>query len=360
MRVFSQEFINLETYRNNERIPNFNNMLKVLRRERPSRPTLFEFIINSDKLLDALTDGIKYDLEDPLFQFKRTIDAYRIAGYDYACVRGTSFAFMTKRYKKENKSSLSLNEGSVITDRNSFMDYKWMEPEEADYSWLEELSYYLPDGMKLLVPGPDGVFETVLALVGFDNLCYMLADDPELVQEIFDSVGSRYLRYYGRCSKYESVGAMMADDDWGFKTQTFFSTDDMRKYVIPWHIKIAEAVHKNDKPITFHSCGNIEFVMDDVINKIKHDGRHSFEDEILPVEKAYEKYCGKIAILGGIDMDFLCRSTPEQIYDRSCALLERSRDRGAYALGSGNSIPDYVPIHNYLAMIAAAVMNEYY
>jgi len=25
--------------------------------------------------------------------------------------------------------------------------------------------------------------------------------------------------------------------------------------------------------------------------------------------------------------------------------------RGGYALGSGNSVPDYVPVENYLAMI---------
>jgi len=38
-------------------------------------------------------------------------------------------------------------------------------------------------------------------------------------------------------------------------------------------------------------------------------------------------------------------------------MLERSRERGGFALGSGNSIPNYVPYDNYIAMIAAATMN---
>jgi uroporphyrinogen decarboxylase len=34
-------------------------------------------------------------------------------------------------------------------------------------------------------------------------------------------------------------------------------------------------------------------------------------------------------------------------------MIERTAARGGYALGTGNSIPDYVPIENYLAMIRA-------
>jgi uroporphyrinogen decarboxylase len=36
-------------------------------------------------------------------------------------------------------------------------------------------------------------------------------------------------------------------------------------------------------------------------------------------------------------------------------MLEQTSAKGGYALGSGNSIPYYVPQENYLAMIAAAV-----
>ena len=87
---------------------------------------------------------------------------------------------------------------------------------------------------------------------------------------------------------------------------------------------------------------------------MKYDARHSYEDNIMPVEEAYEKYNGRIAILGGIDLNFLCTQTPENIYRRSRGMLERSAERGGYALGSGNSIPAYVPYENYIAMIRAA------
>jgi uroporphyrinogen decarboxylase len=54
----------------------------------------------------------------------------------------------------------------------------------------------------------------------------------------------------------------------------------------------------------------------------------------------------------------MSRAGPEDIYNRAVAMLERSRDRGGYALGTGNSVPYYIPHENYLAMVAAAVFND--
>jgi uroporphyrinogen decarboxylase len=130
---------------------------------------------------------------------------------------------------------------------------------------------------------------------------------------------------------------------------------DMRKYVVPWHKKIVEVIHKSGKPAILHSCGNLRLLMDDIIDTIGYDAKHSYEDNIMPVEEAYEEYGDRIAILGGIDVDFVCRATPEEIKKRSAAMLERVKGRGGYALGTGNSVPEYVPQENYFAMISAAL-----
>ena len=90
--------------------------------------------------------------------------------------------------------------------------------------------------------------------------------------------------------------------------------------------------------------------MDDVIDDMKYDAKHSFEDIIEPVEQAYEKYGDRIAILGGIDLDFVCKSTPEQIQKRCKGMLERTGQKGGYALGTGNSVPEYVPEENFFAL----------
>ena len=57
---------------------------------------------------------------------------------------------------------------------------------------------------------------------------------------------------------------------------------------------------------------------------------------------------------GDADVDMLVRSDPETIYRRSRALLERTQDKGKYALGTGNSVAEYIPLENYFAMLSAA------
>ena len=73
----------------------------------------------------------------------------------------------------------------------------------------------------------------------------------------------------------------------------------------------------------------------------------------MPVEQAYDEYGGRIAILGRIDVDFVCKSTLEEVFRRSKEMVERAAGKGGYALGTRNSVPEYVPIDNYLAMIRA-------
>ncbi len=333
----------------------FHQLELVLQREKPDRPVLFEYFMNGD-LISHINGSSFSKLENPSGQIKSIIRFFHQTGYDYATIPSRYFdAFSFETADHGKKATISLNDGSVITDRKSFDSYGWPNPEKGNFDLLLQSATLLKDGMKFIVPGPGGLLENVTSLVGFENLCFMIFEDEELLQDIFDAVGSRLLRYYEICSSLAPVGALIVNDDWGYKTQTMLSPESLRQYVFPWHKRMVEAIHQNGKYAILHSCGNIADVIDDIVNDMKYDAKHSFEDTILPVEKAWELWHDRIAILGGIDMDFLVRSHSEDIQTRCRKILELT-DSKAYALGSGNSIPAYVPIKNYLAMID--VVNE--
>ena len=331
--------------------PDFNNLLAVLRREKPKRPTLFEFFLN-DPLYDRLA-GDAAVADGDLRPHLTVIEAFQRAGYDYASFLVPGFEFPQGDFHKE--ASRSLNEGALIHDRTSFEAYPWPDPHTADYAILDRLAPHLPKGMKLIAFAPDGVLEIAMSLVGFENLCYLTVDDQDLAGDIFEAVGSRLVEFYRLCAAHDSVGAILSNDDWGFKSQTMLSPGAMRRLVFPWHKKIVETAHAVGKPAILHSCGCLNEVMDDIIEDMRYDGKHSYEDVIQPVESAYDQYHKRIAILGGIDLDFLCRSTPEAVYQRSREMLARTERDGAYALGTGNSVPEYVPDENFFAMIRAAL-----
>ena len=334
----------------NRREPNFENLLKVLHNGVPERPVLFELFMNMP--LYELAAGRKVDSSDRLSGARITVEAFTKLGYDYAVLSG-GFHFPNHKYDRR-KLTISLNDSVLISDEESFEKYPWPDPTDADCSVLYDIKPYLPEGMKLSVAGPGGVIENVISLVGYDNLCYMVKDEPELAQRIFDGVGSRMVRYYERLAQIDTIGLLCSSDDWGFNTQTFLSPADMRKYVFPWHRKLVEVAHAAGKPIFLHSCGNMREVIGDIVD-MGFDAKHSFEDNILPIEQAYEAWHPQIALLGGLDMNFVCTQSPEEVARRTRAMLERTQTRGGWAVGTGNSIPEYVPLPQYMAMIEAAI-----
>ncbi len=328
------------------RTPDFDQILKVLRREEPDRPTIFEFSINDELMADASGKAPDY------LDFAGRAVSFARLGYDYATVGfGKFFEIKTP----ERQASYSANDTVTIPDRAAFESYRWPDPDSLPYHWLDEAAEKLTGNQKLIPVGPGGVLENLLALMGFDNLCFALADDPELVKNIADEVGSRLLRYYQRVVEYKAVGACFVNDDWGFCSQPMLPPGAMRELIVPWHRRMTECIHEAGMPAILHSCGNLKLLMDDIIDDCKFDGKHSFEDKIQPVEEAYEEFHSRIAIMGGIDLDFLCRAAPEAVYRRSAAMMERVKGRGGFALGSGNSIPAYVPAANYRAMSRAAL-----
>jgi uroporphyrinogen decarboxylase len=269
-------------------------MLRVLRREKPARPVLFELFLERH-LVEAVTGQSWETLDDPGIR-KAHISAAAALGYDYASIRASNFGFPT-RSDQHGMKTRSLNEGAVVTDWESFERYGWQDPEERYQGCLEALAPFLPGGMKFIVMGPGGVLENAIGLTGFDNLCYLLADDPALAEAIFNRVGEGIVAYYRQIAGCDSVGALISNDDWGFKTQTMLSPADMRRYVFPWHRRIVETGHAAGKPVILHSCGNLESVMEDVI-EMGYDGKHSYEDAIQPVERFYDAYRGRLAVIG--------------------------------------------------------------
>ena len=113
------------------REPDFDQFLKVVRRERPDRPAMFEIGLSGRLTVRFADPAIEPDWS------MRADNAYRLsahanAGYDGCIVHGSDFAF--PHGEREKASSVSLNQGALITDRASFRAYPWPEPDAADYS----------------------------------------------------------------------------------------------------------------------------------------------------------------------------------------------------------------------------------
>jgi len=243
----------------------------------------------------------------------------------------------------------------VIRTREDVQRYEWPNVRDADLFELEYVNEHLPEGMGLLTCHAGGIFEHLSQIMSYEGLCLALHDDPGLVQELVDRLGRIFEEYYRRLLSLHRLVAIFQGDDMGFRTGTLIAPQHLRQYILPWHKRFAALAHEHGVPYFLHSCGNLETIMDDLLDDVGIDGKHSFEDAILPVEHFQQRYQGRVAVLGGVDVNILAGGTVEQVRQRTRSLIETCGPRGRYAVGSGNSIPSYVPVANYLAMVDEAV-----
>jgi uroporphyrinogen decarboxylase len=245
-----------------------------------------------------------------------------------------------------------------IQSWDDFESYPWPEVRDMDFFAFEYIDEHLPEGMGLMTCHAAGVFEHVSQIMSLEGVCLKLYDDPTLVKAVADKVGERMLQFYRHLLDLDRVIAIFQGDDMGFRTATLISPADLRAYILPWHQRLAALTHQRGIPYFLHSCGNLAAIMPDLIREVGIDGKHSFEDAIMPAEEFQDVYGDEIAVLGGVDVDILAASSPDRVRKRTRALMEECGGRGRYAVGSGNSIPSYVPVENYLAMVDEALAYQ--
>jgi uroporphyrinogen decarboxylase len=355
--------------------PDFEEFVRVLKGEQaPRRVHLVELGIDPE-VLQALQEtyfneawvlprGVFAPNQPDESYFRQVVNLYFRLGYDFVPLWPMWLNNPANKVRSATDTA-ALSRGTrewvdesdaLIKSRTDFESFPWDKiytPPEI----VEMAARYLPNGMKLAVSAClfEDIFENLL---GAEGLFYLMADDPLLVEDVFNSWGQVVYDYYASVISIEAVGAIFHADDMGFKTGTLISPNDLHRLLFPWLAKYAELAHSSKKQFFLHSCGNLykksPSVIDDLISMVKIDGFHSFQDVICPVTEVKSRYGSRVALLGGADMDKLA-SLPEtdlRIYLRD--ILNVCMPGGRFAFGSGNTIANFVPLRNYAIMLDEA------
>lgn len=124
-------------------------------------------------------------------------------GYDYVRI-GISLPLPTiSRIITEtpfNKKNTYNRAWQVITDGviknwEDFEKYPWPNISDKDFFIHEYINTHLPEGMGFVSGHAGGVYEHTSRLLGYENLCYLLHDEPSLVQAVVDRIGEIILLY---------------------------------------------------------------------------------------------------------------------------------------------------------------------
>ncbi len=337
--------------------PNYQHLLDAACNRRPQRIPLYEHIISPEIMEKVLGEEFaQYELSNDENELRHFFKHY-CAFFKKMTYDTVSFEFPIIYCLPAQGESIIGRQPGPIQSRKDFEAIDWDEIVQKYISNADIkfriLGEYLPEGMKAIGGVANGVFEISEDLVGLEYLAYMQIDDPQLFRDVYQKIGELmhtvwqwFLEKHGHLYAVCRFG-----DDLGFKSGTLTSPAVIREHIIPQYKQVIGLIRQSGHAFLWHSCGCIFEIMEDVI-ALGINAKHSNEDSIAPFDKWIELYSDRIGLFGGIDVDVLCQKSPEEIEMTVYEHGKRFRaNANGFALGSGNSIPNYIPVEGYLAMI---------
>jgi uroporphyrinogen decarboxylase len=339
-------------------IPDYHHFVDAVQNRKPSRLPMYEHFVDHHIIEIILGVPMHYPDNNASPEqidtfYKNFCNFHREMTYD------TIFFEASQSRGIPEHGAIYGGKPGPIQNRKDFDNYNWEQIPSLFWKFweprLDALCRHVPEGMKLVGGIGMGVFELSEDFVGYEYLCMMQFDDPELFAKLYVKIGdtmhaiwSRLLERYG-----DHFCVCRFGDDLGFKNSTLLSPATIKEHILPQHRRLISLIKSKGKPFIFHSCGCIFDVMEEIIaNGI--DAKHSNEDQIAPFDEWISRYGDRIGLLGGIDLNILCLDSPEKVKEKVIEMGTRFRKNAkGFALGSGNSIPDYIPAEGYLAMVEA-------
>ena len=334
--------------------PDYTHIVDAVYNRPAKRIPLYEHIVSID-IIETIM-GRKFaelyhgDQADRKEFFRMYCDFFRTMGYDtvsFECCIGQAMP---------GAGSLGGSKPGEIQCRDDFETYPWDKVHDLYFERFGDdftpLAEVMPEGMKAVGGVGNGIFECIQEITGYQNLCILSFEDPDLYADLFKTVTktnrSIWKTFLGRYA--ETFAFCRFGDDLGFKNSTLLAPDDICTHIIPGYKQIIDLVHSYNKPFLLHSCGNIFPVMDQIIDA-GINAKHSNEDIIAPFSEWVERYGDQIGNFGGVDTDIICQPDTAKVRNYMEALFKCIDGRDGIALGTGNSIPDYTNVDAYCTMI---------
>lgn len=187
-------------------------------------------------------------------------------------------------------------------------------------------------------------------MMGTENTLVAMMEEPELVEDMFDTYLSRcetlFSRIWDAGYRFDEI---FWYDDMGYKGTTFFSPNMYRSMLQPYHKRAVDWAHNRGVYAQLHSCGDVMTLLPDIVA--------TGVDALNPLEvkagmdafKIKKEYGDRLVLHGGInavlwnDKDAIL----EEI-DRKVPVL---KENGGFIFSSDHSIPNSVSLENMKAIV---------
>ena len=349
--------------------PDFNRFLAAVHHKETDRVPLGEILI--DYSVQSKFLGRTVTADDLAGQ----VEFWTKAGYDFIPItvsmmspgKVTEESKITRVLKemvlRENPGTTdpnawNLEMTSFIHERPDIDKFPWEAAADIDFSKLLAVKKLLPEGMKVIAISGK-IFTLTWMLMGFNNFALKLVLDESFVTEVFERVASIQFKALETIFAMDHVAGVWVVDDIAFGTGPMISPAALKKHVFSWYKKVGERCHEKNRIFLMHSDGDLSTLMDDLI-AMDLDVIQPIDPSCMDMAKVKKQWGDRICLIGNVSNELLRSATTHEIEARVKELLRDAAPGGGFALGSGNSVPNWANYENYLAMREACLKHGGY
>jgi len=197
---------------------------------------------------------------------------------------------------------------------------------------------------------PCGLFGTARDILGVENLCYMLYDEPELVRDIMEHLTDMWLALYEKVARDIQIDVIHIWEDMSGKAGSLISPAMVREFMMPNYKRIKDFAVQHNIPVM---SVDTDGICDELIPLFEESGFNV----LMPVEIAagndpveLRRRFPNMALMGGIDKRELEKG--KDAIDRALDVIEPLLTGSGYFPALDHTIHPDISYENYCYYVA--------
>ena len=191
--------------------------------------------------------------------------------------------------------------------------------------------------------------------LGMNELCLAIYDFPDIVEHLMEVSTRLSVEISNSYATCPTSRALLVSDDIAFKGGLIFPPQFLREQLFPRLKRIYEPLKDAEIMCFYHSDGNLEKILPELVNEVKIDGLNPIERlagmDPVKIREAFPQ----LLLSGGIDTSQLLPfGHSREVEAEVLRTRSRMRPPGGYFVGASNELHTAVPLENAVAMYDAA------
>ncbi|MBM4086492.1 MAG: hypothetical protein FJ272_17050 [Planctomycetes bacterium] len=200
------------------------------------------------------------------------------------------------------------------------------------------------------VVGESGWAPAVFLRGGIEHLLMDLALRPQFAKALM-AIGAAYYAELFPRAVAAGADVVFLGDDYSDKNGPMMSPRMFEEIILPHDAAVVSAIRKAGAYCIKHTDGDIRKIMDGLVGT-GINALGPLEDVPgMELDRIFEKYPGRITVMGNVSVDLLSRGTIEQVVAATHRLLREVSAKGPHIMSSGNTIASCVRPENYVALV---------